>query len=60
MAKLIVQILINAAALLVAVKLLEPSKLLVFNWGNDWWKLLVVALLLAIVNSYIKPIVKAL
>jgi putative membrane protein len=58
-AELIVKILINAAALFVAVKLL-PSNLLSFNWGNDWWKLLVVALVFALVNSYIKPIVKAL
>ena len=28
--------------------------------GNDWWKLLAVALVFALVNSYIKPIVKAL
>jgi putative membrane protein len=58
--ELVVKILINAAALFVAVKLLEPTKLLSFNYGNDWWKLLVVALLFAIVNSYIKPVVKAL
>jgi putative membrane protein len=56
---LIVRILVNAAALFVAVKVL-PSNLLSFNWGNDWWKLLLVALVFAIVNSYIKPIVKAL
>ena len=59
MVELIVKILINAAALFVAVKVL-PSNLLSFNWGDDWWKLLVVALLFALVNSYIKPIVKAL
>jgi putative membrane protein len=57
--ELLVKILINAAALFVAVKVL-PSNLLSFNWGNDWWKLLVVALVFALVNSYIKPIVKAL
>jgi len=57
--ELIVKILVNAAALFVAVKLL-PANLLSFNWGNDWWKLLVVALVFALVNSYIKPIVKAL
>jgi Membrane protein of unknown function. len=56
---LIIRILINALAVFVAVKVL-PSNLLTFNWGSDWWKLLVVALLFAIVNSYIKPIVKAL
>jgi putative membrane protein len=57
--ELLVKILINAVALFVAVKVL-PSNLLTFNWGNDWWKLLVVALIFALVNSYIKPIVKAL
>jgi putative membrane protein len=57
--ELIIKILINAAALFVAVQLL-PSNLLSFNFGNDWWKLLAVALLFALVNSYIKPIVKAL
>jgi putative membrane protein len=59
MTELIVRIVINALALFVAVKVL-PSNLLSFNWGNDWWKLLVVALVFALVNSYIKPIVKAL
>jgi len=57
--ELIIQVLINAVALFVAVKVL-PSNLLSFNWGNDWWKLLAVALVFALVNSYIKPIVKAL
>src|ERR1041384_641193 len=57
--ELIVKILINAAALLVAVKVL-PSNLISFKFGDDWWKLLVVALVFALVNSYIKPIVKAL
>ena len=59
MVELIIKILVNAAALFVAVKIL-PSNLLSFNWGNDWWKLLAVALVFALVNSYIKPIVKAL
>jgi putative membrane protein len=57
---LLIKILINAVGLFVAVKLLEPTKLLTFNYGNDWWKLLAVALVFALVNSYIKPIVKAL
>ena len=59
MVDLVVKILINAAALFVAVKLL-PSNLLSFNWGDAWWKLLAVALVFALVNSYIKPIVKSL
>ena len=59
MSEIIVRVVVNAIALFVAVKVL-PSNLLSFNWGNDWWKLLLVALVFALVNSYIKPIVKAL
>lgn len=59
MVDLLVKILINAAALLVAIKIL-PSNLISFKFGEDWWKLIVVALVFAIVNAYIKPIVKAL
>jgi putative membrane protein len=55
--ELIVRILINAAALLVAVKIVPQ---IVFKFGNDWWKVVVVALIFALINSYIKPIVKAL
>jgi putative membrane protein len=55
--EMIIKILINAAALFVAVQVVPQIK---FNFGNDWWKLLVVALIFALVNSYIKPIVKAL
>ncbi len=57
MVELGIRILVNAAALWVAVQVL-PKTLLSF--GGDWWKLLVVALLFALVNSYLKPIVKAL
>jgi putative membrane protein len=55
--ELLVRILINAAALLVAVKVVPQ---ITFKFGNDWWKILAVALIFALVNSYIKPIVKAL
>jgi putative membrane protein len=57
--ELVVKILVNAAALWVAVQVL-PSNLLSFDYGNDWWKLLAVALIFALVNSFIRPIVKAL
>jgi putative membrane protein len=59
MVELVIRIVINAAALWVAVQVL-PDNLLSFSFGNDWWKLLAVALVFALVNSYIKPIVKAL
>jgi putative membrane protein len=55
--ELIIRILINAAALWVAVQVVPQVD---FDFGNDWWKLGAVALIFALVNSYIKPIVKAL
>jgi len=57
--ELVIKILVNAAALWVAVQVL-PRNLLSFDYGNDWWKLLAVAVIFALVNSYIRPIVKAL
>jgi putative membrane protein len=57
--ELVIKILVNAAALWVAVQVL-PANLLSFDFGNDWWKLLAVALIFALVNSYIRPIVKML
>jgi putative membrane protein len=57
--ELAVRIVVNALAVWVATQLL-PKNLLSFNFGNDCWKLGLVALLIALVNSYIKPIVKAL
>ena len=59
MGELVAKIVINAAALWVAVQVL-PGSLLSFKFGSDWWKLLVVALIFALINSYIRPIVKAL
>ncbi len=57
MVELIIKILVNAAALWVAIQVIPQ---LVFNYGDEWWKLLGVALIFALVNSYLKPIVKAL
>jgi putative membrane protein len=54
---LIVKVLINAVAVYAAV-LLVPQ--IVFSFGDEWWKLVAVALVLALINTYIKPIVKAL
>jgi putative membrane protein len=54
---LVIKVVVNAAALWVAVQLVPQ---IVFNYGDAWWKLLLVALIFAIVNSYLKPIVKAL
>ncbi len=59
MSDLIVKVLINAAALWVAIQLI-PDDLLAFNFGEHWYRLLAVALIFALVNSYLRPIVKAL
>jgi putative membrane protein len=55
--ELIVKIVVNAIALWAAIQLVPQ---IVFNYGQDWWKLLAVALIFALINSYLKPIVKAL
>jgi putative membrane protein len=55
--ELIVKVVVNAIALWAAVQLIPQ---IVFNFGQDWWKLLAVALIFALINSYLKPIVKAL
>jgi putative membrane protein len=54
---LVIKVLINAAAVWVAVQLVPQ---ITFDYGADWWKLLLVALILALVNTYLKPIVKVL
>ena len=54
----ILRVLINAVGVYVAIQL--PFTNITFNFGSDWWKLLAVALILALVNSFIKPIVKLL
>jgi putative membrane protein len=55
--ELLIKVLVNAAALWAAVQLIPQ---ITFNFGQDWWKLLVVALIFALINTYLKPIVKAL
>jgi putative membrane protein len=57
--ELVFKILINAAALWIAVQVL-PNDLLSFRYGNDWWKLLGVALIFALINTYIRPMIRAL
>jgi putative membrane protein len=54
---LLVKVLINAVGVWAAIQVVPQID---FTFGNDWWKLLAVALILAIVNSYLKPILQAL
>ena len=64
MIDLLVKILVNAVAVYVAVLVVPqirfPAADDLLALQGDWWHVLVVALILAIVNSYLKPIVKAL
>ncbi len=57
MVELLIKIAINGAALLAAVKVVPDIH---FRFGNDWWKVAVVAFIFGLVNSYLKPIVKLL
>lgn len=51
----ILQILVNAAALWVAVQIVPG-----LDWVGEWWKLLLVAVAFSLVNSYLKPILRIL
>ncbi len=53
----VVKIVINAAALLAAVALVPGIR---FDFGSEWWKLALVALILGVINTYLRPIVKLL
>ncbi|HSO28313.1 MAG TPA: phage holin family protein [Candidatus Sulfomarinibacteraceae bacterium] len=57
MIDLLVKVLINAVGVFAAIQVIPQIE---FAFGDDWWKLLAVALILALVNSYVKPILKAL
>jgi putative membrane protein len=61
MIDLLVKVAVNAAALLVAANFV-PDFVLKFDKGKpeEWLQVAVVALVFALVNSYIKPIVKTL
>jgi putative membrane protein len=52
----VLQILVNAAALWVAVQIVPG-----LGWrGEEWWKFLLVAIAFSLVNSYLKPILRIL
>lgn len=56
----LVRILINGAALIITAKVIPDIHLPIPAFGVDWLKIAGVALIFALVNSYLKPIVKAL
>jgi len=61
---LLVKIVINAIAVVVAVLVVPqiafPAAHDLLKLQGHWWEVLVVALVLALVNTYVKPILKAL
>ena len=57
MTDLIIKVVINAIGVFAAIQVIPQIH---FDYGSDWWKLLVVALILALINSYLKPILKVL
>ena len=64
MIDLLVKVLINAVGVYVAIALVPqikfPAASHVLSLSDEWWQLLVVALILALVNTYIRPVIKAL
>lgn len=57
MVDLLVKVLVNAVGVYAAIQVVPQIN---FAFGDDWWKLVAVALILALVNTYIKPILKLL
>lgn len=51
----LIQILVNAAALWVAVQLVGGIR-----FDGEWWKLLLVALAFSLLNTYLRPILRIL
>ena len=59
----LLKLLISAAAVVVAILVVPGVRIAGVSLTNpsaDWWKLLVVALILGAVNAYLRPIVKLL
>ena len=63
MIDLLVKILINAIGVYVAVlvvpQIVFPAADNLLSFSGNWWHVVLVALILALINSYLKPILKA-
>ena len=64
MIDLLVKILVNAVAVYVAVLVVPqinfPAAENLTKFEGNWWHVVVVALILALINAYVKPILKVL
>lgn len=52
---IVIQVVINAAALWVAVQLIDG-----IEFVGEWWELLIVALIFALVNTFLRPVLRIL
>jgi putative membrane protein len=61
---LVVKIIINAIAVYVAVRVVPqisfPAADSLLKLQDHWWYVVIVAVILALINTYVKPILKAL
>jgi putative membrane protein len=61
---LLVKIIVNAIGVYVAVLLVPqinfPAADNLMKFENNWWHVVVVALILALINAYVKPILRVL
>ncbi|CAN5558986.1 phage holin family protein [soil metagenome] len=57
MTDFLVRLIINSLAILAVVRFVPGIE---FDVGEGWWRLIGVALILGVVNSYLRPIVKLL
>jgi len=53
--ELAVRIVVNAIALIVALKLVPHAE-----FRGEWWQLLILAAIFGVINAYLKPILKLL
>ena len=53
MERILIQVAINAAALWVAVQVVDGIEFL-----GEWWELLIVALIFALVNTFVRPVLR--
>ena len=60
MSTLVVRVIVNAVALIVAATVVPNLNLEIGNSPESWLKVGAVALVLGLINSYLRPIVKAL
>lgn len=60
MSDLLVRVLVNAIALIAAAAIVPNLNLVIGNDPIDWLKVGAIALLLGLINAYLRPIVKAL